>query len=177
MKRPPIAGLVVLLAACAGAPAPSMQQCPDAVTAEGAVCTFYARYLALRPSGLPTTEQQTVFAPWLSAPLEQRLSVARAVQSEFRRQHPNEKPPLVDGCLFASLFEGPTAYSVGSASRAGAVTRVPVQFRYGETAQWQDVVVLTREHGRFVIDDIEFAGAGPFNPAGRLSERLERSGE
>ena len=29
----------------------------------------------------------------------------------------------------------------------------------------------------YAIYDIEFAGAGPFNPAGRLSEALDRAGE
>ena len=92
-------------------------------------------------------------------------------------EHPGEKPPLVDGCLFASLFEGPTSFEVAAAHAADGVTRVPVKFRYGEEAAWQDVIVLTRERDRFVIDDIEFAGAGPFNPPGRLSEALDRAGE
>ena len=59
----------------------------------------------------------------------------------------------------------------------GGVTRVPVQFRYGTEAAWQDVVVLVREGSGYAIDDIEFSGAGPFNPPGRLSDVLDRVGE
>lgn len=141
------------------------------------MCLFYMRYLEVRPAGLPTAAQQATLAPWLSDRLEARFDEARVLQAQFRSQHPGEKPPLVDGCLFASLFEGPTAFEVGVAAIGGDVTRVPVRFRYGNEASWQDVIVLTREGPRFVIDDIEFAGAGPFNPPGRLSEALERAGE
>jgi hypothetical protein len=83
----------------------------------------------------------------------------------------------VDGCLFASLFEGPTSFTVGTAVTGGGITRVPVRFQYGDEAAWQDVIVLTREGPDYVIDDIEFAGAGPFNPPGRLSHALDRAGE
>jgi hypothetical protein len=96
---------------------------------------------------------------------------------EVRTENPGEKPPLVDGCLFASLFEGPIAFTVEPATASGSVTRVPVQFRYGTEAAWQDVIVLSREGAGYVIDDIEFEGAGPFNPPGRLSEALDRAGE
>jgi hypothetical protein len=169
--------VAALVAACAGAPAEPVTPCPDVATPQGVVCAFYTRYLEIRPSGLPTAEQQAALAPWLSTQLERRLDAARAVQATFRVQHPGEKPPLVDGCLFASLFEGPTAFTVGAVGNTGDVSRVSVQFRYGSDTQWTDVVVVTRERGTFVIDDIEFAGAGPFNPAGRLSESLERAGE
>jgi hypothetical protein len=34
-----------------------------------------------------------------------------------------------------------------------------------------------REGAGYVIDDIGFAGAGPFSPLGRLRDALDRSGE
>ena len=165
------------LGACAPAVQLPQRSCPDASTAEGAVCSFYERYLELRPSGLPTAEQQAALAPWFSERLERGMDAAREVQTVFRSEHPDEKPPLVDGCLFASLFEGPTTFAIGTAVSAGDTTRVPVRFRYGTDVEWQDEIVVTREGDRFVIDDIEFAGAGPFNPAGRLSEVLQQSGQ
>lgn len=177
MKRLSIALLAMGAAACLGSAPPRAPTCPDAGTAPGVVCEFYARYLELRPSGLPTVEQQAALAPWLSERLEARLAQARRIQSAFRTQSPDEKPPLVDGCLFASLFEGPTDYTVGTAERTGAVTRVPVRFRYHTAAEWEDTVLVTREGDAFVIDDVEFGGAGPFNPPGRLSELLEHAGE
>ena len=168
---------VIALAGCAGTPSSGTPACASADTPEGAVCGFYTRYLEVRPTGLPTPEQQAALAPWLSHSLEDRLDAARQSQARFRTENPGEKPPLVDGCLFASLFEGPTAFTVEPATAGGSVTRVPVQFRYGTEAAWQDVIVLSREGAGYVIDDIEFAGAGPFNPPGRLTEALDRAGE
>ena len=172
-----LATVAALLWGCAGVPAGPAPACPEPDTAQGAVCAFYTTYLEIRPSGLPTPAQQVALAPWLSDRLEARLVDARRMQTDFRARHPGEKPPLVDGCLFASLFEGPTSFTVGLATLTGGVTRVPVRFRYGGDVQWEDVVVLTKERRAHVIDDIEFAGAGPFNPPGRLSDRLDRAGE
>lgn len=169
--------LFVAMAGCAGAPSGDPPGCPAADTPEGAVCSFYTRYLEVRPTGLPTPAQQATIAPWLSDRLEAQLDDARGLQERFRAQHPGEKPPLVDGCLFASLFEGPTAFVVGAARESDGFTRVPVRFRYGDEAAWQDVIVLVREGRGYVIDDIEFAGAGPFNPPGRLSDALEQAGQ
>ena len=49
--------------------------------------------------------------------------------------------------------------------------------RVPKSARLQDVVVLVREGSGYVIDDIEFSGAGPFNPPGRLSDALDQAGE
>ena len=177
MLRATILGLAIAVAGCAVTPSDTDTDCGAADTPAGAVCGFYTRYLEVRPTGLPTPEQQAALAPWLSDGLEARLDAARRVQARFRTENPGEKPPLVDGCLFASLFEGPTSFSVEAATTGGGVTRVPVQFRYGSEATWRDVVVLVREGSGYAIDDIEFAGAGPFNPPGKLSEALGRAGE
>lgn len=177
MFRVTLVALVIAIAACATAPPDRNTACAATGTPEGAVCGFYTRYLEVRPSGLPTPEQQAALAPWLSSSLEARLDAARRVQVQFRAENPGEKPPLVDGCLFASLFEGPTSFAVEAAATGSGVTRVPVQFRYGTDTAWQDVVVLVREGSGYVIDDIEFSGAGPFNPPGRLSDALDRAGE
>lgn len=175
--RATILALAIAVAGCAVTPAVTAPGCGAIDTPEGAVCGFYTRYLEVRPSGLPTPEQQAALAPWLSHSLEARLDAARRVQVRFRTDNPGEKPPLVDGCLFASLFEGPTSFELKAAVTDGGVTRVPVRFRYGTEATWQDVVVLVREGPGYTIDDIEFAGAGPFNPPGRLSDALDRAGE
>jgi hypothetical protein len=175
--RETIPALVIAVAGCAVTPIGTAPDCGAANTPEGTVCDFYARYLEVRPTGLPTPEQQAALAPWLSDGLESLLDAARRVQVQFRTEYPGEKPPLVDGCLFASLFEGPTSFSVRAATTVGDISRVPVQFAYGTEATWQDVVVLVREGSGYVIDDIEFAGAGPFNPPGRLSDELDRAGE
>jgi hypothetical protein len=169
--------LAALATGCSGAGPDGAPSCPASELPQGVVCRFYTAYLELRPSGLPTPEQQAALAPWMSERLERRLDAARQVQALFRASNPGEKPPFVDGCLFASLFEGPTSFEVGDAVHGGDQVRVAVRFRYGTEAHWQDEMVLTREGSAYVIDDIVFTGAGAFNPPGRLSERLEPPGQ
>ena len=177
MRRPALAVLTMLLAACSGPAVRPATDCPDPSSAAGTVCEFYDAYLRLRPAGLPSAAQQAELAPWLSERLERQLDAARAAQTAYRDAHPGEKPPLVDGFLFASLFEGPTDFVVGTAMAGNGLSRVPVQFSYGAETTWQDIVLVTQERGRHVIDDVELAGAGPFNPAGRLSELLRHAAD
>ena len=177
MKPWALVATAALLVGCAAPAVGPASRCAAPASAEGTVCSFYEAYLRLRPAGLPTAAQQAELAPWLSQRLERQLDAARAEQAAYREAHPGEKPPLVDGFLFASLFEGPTDFEVGSAGAAGEVTRVPVRFNYGTEATWQDTVLLVREGRRYVIDDVELAGAGPFNPSGRLSEMLGHAGD
>ena len=154
-----------LFVACAALPAAA--QDPAA-----SVTGFYARYVALKVDGLPSPAQQRELAPFLSRRLQKLLDDARAYQRKQAKAHPDEKPPWADGCLFASLFEGPmTAEVERTEPKAADQWHVVVNFAHDE-ARWQDTVVVTREAGRAVIDDVLLGGAGAFNPPGRLSESL-----
>ena len=98
---------------------------------------------------------------------------ARREQERFAQSHPDEKPPWVDGCLFASLFEGPDRFEiVGSEPQADGTTRLTVRFGYRDAPAWQDAVIVARDGERWVIDDFVFSGAGQFNAPGRLSDSL-----
>lgn len=123
--------------------------------------------------------------PFLSDNLNRLITAALEYQTEFIKSHPDEpsptgppvsyKPPFVDGDYFSSLFEGPTSFKVVRTVRDGKASwRVPVHFWYDRSLPgWEDVVIAAQERGRYVIDDVEFSGAGPFNPSGRLSARLK----
>jgi Protein of unknown function (DUF3828) len=138
------------------------------------VDAFYKTYLRLRPDGLPSARQQKAMSPYLSEHLMTLMTQARAVQDRAIREHPDEKPPWADGCLFASLFEGPKRFKVSRVSQqADGSFRVDVHFWYEEgTPGWEDAVVVRKESGRWVIDDVLLSGAGPFNPPGKLSDNL-----
>ena len=138
---------------------------------------FYAKYVQLKPPGLPTAAQQKTLSPYLSHRLMGLMDAARAYSEQAAKAHPDEKPPFVDGCLFASLFEGPKAFQVGQATADGEGWKVRVHFTGEQGVAWDDDVLVVREDGRYVIDDVLFSGAGPFNPPGRLSTNLESRGE
>src|SRR5262245_51535624 len=102
--------LVVLMLLSAG---PS---CLAAETPATVVDAFYKAYLRLRVDGLPSAQQQRTLSPYLSERLKTLITRARAVQDRAMREHPDEKPPWADGCLFASLFEGPRRFKVSRVS-------------------------------------------------------------
>src|SRR6185503_4057197 len=91
----------------------------EEAAAAAAVRDFYTRYIELQPAGLPTREQQKALAPQLSRRLQKLMDEARSHSEAQQKAHPDEKPPFVDGCLFASLFEGPKAFEVDRVTAVG----------------------------------------------------------
>ena len=141
--------------------------------ATSVVCRFFQAHLEIRPMGLPTPDQQRVLAPYLTTTLVGRIDDARRYQEEFEAEHPDEKPPFVDGSLFTSMYEGFDRFEiVRSEPDASGGAKVIVRFGYKDAPPWEDAVIVTREGDRYAIDDMVFSGAGAFNPAHRLTEAL-----
>ena len=179
-----------VLVACSPAPKSSEPAADEAASAaptvdpaEGAareaVSLFYTAVAKMRPSGAPTAEQRTELAPLLSAELIGLLERADAARTAARAAAPMEKPPFTDGDLFSSLFEGPTAFTVGEPQTGAAGEwRVPVTLTYSTGAkdekptEWTDTVVLREESGRFVVTDIAFGGSWDFANKGTMLEAL-----
>src|SRR5262249_51258606 len=90
------------------------------------VSGLYGLVVAQKLSGLPNAHQMQQLRPYLSANLMRLFVRAARQQQEFSRRHPDEKPSLVEGCLFSCSFEGPKHYSVGRPRRSGRFVRVPV---------------------------------------------------
>lgn len=154
-----------------------------ALAAEGpaeVVGRLYQAYLDVRPEGLPTPAQMERFTPLLSPRLVRLIEEARRYQADYARRNPDDKPPFVEGCLFASLFEGPTAFEVERVeAQAGGSQLVRVKLSYVDAQQpkqpplrWTDAVFVRQERGRFLVDDVEFRGQWAFKPSGKLSELL-----
>ena len=140
---------------------------------------LYQAYLDARPEGLPTPAQMKVFAPLLSQRLVRLVEEARQHQSNYAKHNPGDKPPFVEGCLFASLFEGPTAFEIDRMEpQADGRQVVLVSFSYSDPQRpqppfrWSDAVFVRLEKGRPVVDDVEFRGEWAFKPGGRLSQLL-----
>lgn len=160
---------------------PALFATPGAARADSdsaaVVHQFYETYIKLNPPGLPTAAQQKALSPYLSHRLLGLMDAARAYSEQAAKAHPDEKPPFVDGCLFASLFEGPKSFTVGAAVAEGQGSKVKVHFKADQDVAWDDEVVVIKENGRYVIDDVVLSGIGQFNPPGRLSTNLESRGE
>ena len=180
-----------LFTACGSKPAAEVAAAPPAVlpaaAPEQVVADLYAALNTLRPSGAPTDAQRLILAPVLSAELTGLLQRADAARTAARAAAPTEKPPFTDGDLFSSLFEGPTAFTVGKAVSAAAAPggrlgdlQVPVDLVHtidpaaggGEPATWTDTVLLREENGRFVVADIAFGGGWDFANKGTMIAAL-----
>ena len=161
-------GLLSLLvvAACTSAPAD---------TAASVVERFYATTIAQKVTGAPTSEQLAALSPYLTDTLRALLDAARRQNETQAARTPDEKPSFADGDLFSSLFEGPTGVEAVADSARGPARVVTARMTYAGAdppATWTDLVVVTTERGRAVIDDIEYGGQWGFASKGSLRSSL-----
>jgi hypothetical protein len=136
---------------------------------------FYRDLRRQAVSGLPSAEVWARLRPRLTPELAAAFEAARVEQAAFRRAHPQEKPPWVDGDLFSSLFEGPQAFRLGDALTREDRSEVAVHCVYGEGAgatQWTDVLLLRRTASGWRVDDLRYGGTWDFALRGSLRQML-----
>jgi hypothetical protein len=135
----------------------ALGEAPDAAEAQEAASRFYRVYLKLKPSGLPTEEQMKEFGPLLTKEIVDLLSSARREQQKFIKENPDEKPPWIEGNLFASNYEGVSSFKLGEPTLHEDKASIPVylEHREGSTVvRWIDVIVLQRAKEAWQVWDI-----------------------
>jgi hypothetical protein len=163
----------VVVAEPSAAPLP-----PDAEALRAATTLatdFYEMRLRLGKAGLPDAAEMKAYRAFLCPTLADLMDAARARQSAWIAANPEEKPPLVDGDLFSSLFEGPDAVSAAGTTVEGEGARVGLAMRAGEgdnAVRWRDDLLLARQDGTWCVADVEYRGDWAFANKGRLSEML-----
>lgn len=203
MRLPPIAGhqgarrgliaslaLIVLASAGCGrsaekadaatstpsAPQTAQAGCKDGDAAQAAR-DFYARIMADAASGLPSKQSMTKLAPLMTASMRAAIEKARVRQQAFIVAHPDEKPDFIEGSLFTSLFEGPSALESASAVAKDGSAVVEVGFVHAESGaeafRWKDQALLRCEEGRWRLDDVRYGGDWDFASKGQLKQALE----
>ena len=138
---------------------------------------LYARIMADAASGLPSSESMLTLAPLMSASMRAAIEKARVRQQAFIAAHPDEKPDFIEGSLFTSLFEGPSALESAAAVANDDSAVVEVGFVHAqagaETFRWKDQALLRCEEGRWRLDDVRYGGDWDFAPKGQLKQALE----
>ncbi|MFL6588009.1 MAG: hypothetical protein ACJ8GV_14130 [Luteimonas sp.] len=136
--------------------------------------TFYRQVVALNPRGLPSADEMRTLVPLLSSGMQASIARARVRQQAEIAASPDDKPSFIEGSLFSSLFEGPTAVLSAEADLA-APTRVAVEMTYvGQgDARWRDHALMRCENAQWRVDDIEFGGDWDFASDGRLRDALD----
>ncbi len=185
--------LTALLCACAGAPTQTAAPVSPAVAAGATASTvkplaagerveaFLAAYKALVFRGLPNADQAAVLAEHFSPALNGLMHDALAGQQAYKARYPSDKPPMIDGDVFSSLFEGASSGTVDAVDVAADTAIVRVKYVYSdpETGKaietWPDRFLLVREGSNWLIDDIEYLGGWDFAPKGKLSQALHET--
>jgi hypothetical protein len=154
----------------AEAPAAPVQ--PPAALAED----FYVMHRRLGNSGLPDVGAMNAYNAFLCPSLGALILDARKRQQQYIAANPDDKPPLIEGDLFSSLFEGPDTVKATDTVVNGNHARVTLAMRYesgAKATKWNDTAVLALDDGIWCLEDVEYQGKWPFANRGRLSESLK----
>ena len=140
---------------------------------------FYGVYRTFHPSdGIPSAADRAKYAPFLSPALEQLLGKAEAAEARFARAN-KDSPPLLEGDIFTSMFEGASSVSVATCSGDAAKGRCMVNLEYvdkdAKPVAWSDAVLLVNTPAGWRVDDIAYGGGWAFGNKGRLSELLKQT--
>jgi hypothetical protein len=157
--------LPTLLAAC--------WQPGDERQINNAVSAFYDVYMKVRPSGLPTKEQQPEFKKVISTGL------ASLLEEAFAREDSSFRETGIEGDLFSSLDQGALAYKTlqceAQAGNASCLVELTsVDDRNNAKFAWNDRILLVRQGDRWVVDNIEYLGDRPYMHKGRLKDILKQ---
>src|SRR3954469_19513665 len=140
----------LLLAVLILAVTPAFAQDDPAAAVQG----FYAVYgpLHVQGGGIPDATERVRYASVLSPRLNKQLVAAAAAQPRLTAKVKNAVPPMLEGDIFSSLFEGASAWKVGACQVTGSTARCPVALSYTppplpnrkseKPANWNDTVLL-----------------------------------
>ena len=138
---------------------------------------FYTAYMAAPHDGIPDAVARAKLQPYITPGLEDLLSAGEDAEARYAKDTHNESPPIVEGDLFTSLFEGATAFNVGACKAEGDAGRCAVFLTYddksGNPQHWTDTAILKRTKDGWRIDDIAYGGHWDFGNKGRLSDTLK----
>ena len=153
--------------------------------AEITVRGLYQQLVSQRSGGIPTPKRMKVLSPYLSNSLTHRISQARACRDDWFRLHPKNDEKAPSTWTEFGLFSGaddrghPRAFQIKTEeSEADDSFRVYVRLTEGNPPEkpwtWQVADVVTREGGRYEIDDVIFLKDKDIDTESRLSEILTK---
>ena len=154
----------------------SLVQAAPPASPKDVAAQFYRTCHKLKISGLPTVQQTKLLAPYLSEELQQLIRAAREKQAQFIKEHPDEKPPWIEGDFFSSSFEGSHGFRVGTPVVQEARAEVPIHLFYRDgkkMIRWSDTLVLTRTNKGWVVSDLLYKAPWEFKPGTSLRGVLQ----
>jgi hypothetical protein len=137
---------------------------------------FYTAYESLGPiNGLLDAKARARLEPFVSPALERALSAAAMAQKGFQTANKNA-PPVLEGDIFTSHFEGATSFKVGGCQGGAKTAQCAALLTYQKgkapPLQWTDTLYLVKTDGGWRVDDIGYGGQWRFANQGRLRATL-----
>ena len=147
--------------------------------AEAVVRSLYQQVVAHQPVDTLDGANKKIFSLYLSKVLLHRIDDARACEADWERQHPDPglKPPGFGYGLFTGDDASPRIFEIEKTDAAndgsfkvhvGLTSSAPTERPY----IWHPVVIVVREDGRFVVEDITYPTYEYEDPSPPLSEYL-----
>jgi hypothetical protein len=163
--------VLALLALCVPARADELSDMAAAAN------RFYAvRAAQPRSGGLPQGVARGRLLRLFSPRLVRLVNAAAAAEARFHARV-KAAPPLIEGDIFSSHFEGFQTYRVGTCSGTASAGRCGVALHYDVPGQkpldWTDDILLVKAGGGWMVDDIAYKGAFAFGNSGLLSQTLQ----
>ncbi len=154
---------------------------PESAQAVAAATGFYAVYGSFHPSdGIPGEPARARLEPFISPALDQLLVEGDAAERHFASVTRHMSPPLIEGDLFTSNFEGATAIHVGPCEVVARTAQCPVALGYrggasedAKPVNWTDTIHLVRTAAGWRVDDISYGAPWAFANKGRLTTTLQ----
>ena len=171
-------GFSLLMPEASARPAnPSIQTAQARQSAIDRVEQFQWQLIASPVMGLPTAEQLEALSPYLSNQLLTRIRAASLAQKAITQRSQIPEPPLIQGALFYSLFEGASGLVQVTPEGSGSSVLVTLEYMAQPNdpspVRWTDRVMLVTENQQPVIDDLQYLGQWDFSRQGSLSKQLD----
>jgi hypothetical protein len=154
---------------------PLVASADDSDAMKKAAGEFYAIVLP-DVTGIPNAAARARLKPTISPALDALLGEAAAAEDKFMTANKNA-PPLVEGDLFSSLFEGVTSFTVsacsGDASSGSCTLALLYDDKSGKPVTWSDTLYLVNQAGGWRVDDVGYGGTWAFGNKGKLKDTLK----
>lgn len=130
------------------------------------VSQLYTEYDDRKKSIYNQSFSDHLFSPELKKTLEEAVAASNAdIEKVKKSDHPDEKPLLIEGAVFSSLYEGFNSYKVKSVAidPSGTSADADVNFEYTMSppkVTWTDKVHLIKSGNDWKIDNIRFDSIG-----------------
>ena len=147
-------------------------------TPQSTVTGLYNAYMKLKTRGIPSAKELAEYKPYITLELTALLKSADDAEIKYKTDTKGEVPPLVEGDIFTSLFEGADSFKVLSCEEKGDKASCSVEFKNtnpggGKTFTWKDSPALVKGKSGWLVSDIEYKGDWDFAVKGNMTGMLK----